>query len=224
MEKSERKRKASVEEVPDKNQIPERWSDEETDQLLTYIEENYDQYQQGKKAEFYQTISSKVIKSKSAESIKGRLRRLLDKYSKVKQLNNRTGSERIDWKWLEKMERIFGHRENVSPSLVSNVSTDYFSDEEREIKTEKERKKVVKKSKNNVESIVEIMGNISQSKVKISEQKLELEREKMERDHQLQMEKLEIEKQKWEYEREQSRMQHELMMKKLELQLKQINN
>ena len=44
MEKSERKRKASVEEVPDKNQIPERWSDEETDQLLTYIEENYDQY------------------------------------------------------------------------------------------------------------------------------------------------------------------------------------
>ncbi|RIA87844.1 hypothetical protein C1645_739818 [Glomus cerebriforme] len=188
VEKGERKRKASVEEANDKDQILERWSDEETDQLLTYIEENYEQYQQ-------------------------------DKYGKVKQLNNQTGSKRVKWKWLEKMERIFGHRENVSPSFVSNVSTDYFSDEEQEVKVEKEHKKVTKKAKNNIESLVEVMGSISQSKVKISEQKLELEREKMERDHKLQMEKLEIEKQKWEYEREQSRM-----MKKLELQLKQINN
>jgi hypothetical protein len=193
--------------------------------LLTYIEENYDQYQQGKKSDFYQIVSSKVFKkSKSAESIKGRLRRLLDKYSKIKQLNNQTGSKRVDWKWLEKMERIFGCRENVSPSFVSNVSTEYFSDEEQEVKIEKEHKKVAKKTKNNIESLVEIMGSISQSKVKISEQKLELEREKMEHDHKFQMEKLEVEKQKWEYEREHSRMQHELMLKKLELQLKQINN
>jgi len=80
---------------------------------LDFIEENYDQYQQGKKSEFYNTVSSKIITSKSPESIKGRLRRLLDKYEKVKQLNNKTGSGRTKWKWLEKMERIFGCRENT---------------------------------------------------------------------------------------------------------------
>src|SRR6266516_2060629 len=94
-EKGERKRKAAAEVINENNENPsgERWSDKETDQLLNYIEENYDQYQQGKKSEFYNTISSKVLKSKSSESIKGRLRRLLDKYEKVKQLNNKTGSE-----------------------------------------------------------------------------------------------------------------------------------
>ena len=201
--KGKRKRKAATEEVINENQIGERWSDEETDLLLNYIEENYDQYQQGKKSEFYNTVSSKIITSKSPESIKGRLRRLLDKYEKVKQLNNKTGSGRTKWKWLEKMERIFGCRENVSPSFVSNIFTNYFSDEEKEVnieKEEKESKKVVKKAKNNIESLVEIMSNISQSKVKISEQRLKLEQEKMERDHKLQIEKLEVEKQKWKYE------------------------
>jgi hypothetical protein len=66
--------------------------------LLDYLEENYDRYQQGKKSEFYNIVSSKVLKSKSAESIKGRLRRLLDKYKKVKQKNNKTGSGTIKWK------------------------------------------------------------------------------------------------------------------------------
>jgi len=123
------------------------------------------------------------------------LRQLLEKYDKVKQLNNQTGSGRINWKWLEKMKRIFGCRENISPSFVSNVSTDYFSDKEKE-KIEKEDNKVVKKKKNNIESLVEIMSSVSQAKIKISEQKLELEREKMKHDYKLQMEKLEVEKQK----------------------------
>ena len=118
-EKGERKRKAATEKVINENQIGKRWSDEDTGLLLNYIEENYDQYQQGKKSEFYNTIFSKVLKSKSPESIKGRLRKLLDKYEKVKQLNNKTGSERTKWKWLEKMERIFEYRENVFFSFVS---------------------------------------------------------------------------------------------------------
>ncbi|CAB4421683.1 unnamed protein product [Rhizophagus irregularis] len=141
--KGERKRKAADDNV-------ERWSDEETSQLLYYLEENYDQYQQGKKSGFYNTISSKVLKSKSAESIKGRLRRLLDNEE----------------------------------------------EKEREIKTDdkKENKRAIKKTKNNIEVLVEMMGNISQSKVQISEQRLKMEQEKMERDHKFQMEKLEVEK------------------------------
>ena len=114
------------------------------------------------------------------------------------------------------MDKIFGCRENINPSFISNDSTGYISDEV-EIKTEK----ITKKKKNSVESFVDIMNNISQSKLKLSEQRLELEREKMDNEFKLQKEKMEIEKQKWEYEREQSRMLHELAMKKLELQLSQ---
>lgn len=49
------------------------------------------------------------------------------------------------------MERIFRCQKNVSPSFVSNISTDYFSEEEKEkeIKTDdkKENKKAIKKTK-----------------------------------------------------------------------------
>jgi hypothetical protein len=96
------------------------------------------------------------------------------------------------------MKRIFGCQENMSPSFISNISTDYFSEEEKEkeIKTDdkKENKRAIKKTKNNIEALVEMMGNVSQSKVKISEQKLKIEQEKMERDHKFQMEKLEVKK------------------------------
>lgn len=134
----------------------------------------------------------------------------------MKKQNDKTGSDRIDWKWFDQMDKIFGCRENINPSFISNDSTGYISDEV-EIKTEK----ITKKKKNSVESFVDIMNNISQSKLKLSEQRLELEREKMDNEFKLQKEKMEIEKQKWEYEREQSRMLHELAMKKLELQLSQ---
>jgi len=98
----------------------------------------------------------------------------LEKYEKVKKQNDKTGSDRIDWKWFDQMDRIFGCCENINPSFISNDSTGYISDEV-EVKTEK----VSKKKKNNIESIVDIMNSISQSKLKISEQRLELEREKM---------------------------------------------
>jgi hypothetical protein len=197
-------------------QITERWSDEETGKLLSYLEDNYEKLQQGKKAAIYKAISTEIIKTKTSDSIKGRISRLLEKYEKVKKQNDKTGSDRIDWKWFDQMDRIFGCRENINPSFISNDSTGYISDEV-EVKTEK----VSKKKKNNIESIVDIMNSISQSKLKISEQRLELEREKMGNEFKLQREKMEIEKQKWEYEREQSRMLHELAMKKLELQLSQ---
>ena len=55
--------------------------------MLIYLEENYKQYQHGKKSEFYDIISSKIIISKFAESIKRRLHRLLDKCKTIKQSN-----------------------------------------------------------------------------------------------------------------------------------------
>ncbi|GBC14993.2 hypothetical protein GLOIN_2v1795282 [Rhizophagus irregularis DAOM 181602=DAOM 197198] len=171
-------------------QLTERWSDEETDKLLSYLEDNYEKLQQGKKAA----------------------------YENVKKQNNQTGSERVDWKWFDIMDRIFGCRENINSSFLSNDSTEFISDEE-----EKEVKNT-KRKKNSVESLVDVMNNINQSKNKLAEQKFELEREKMNKEYKLQSERLEVEKQKWEYEREQAHMRHELLMKQIELQIAQTQN
>ena len=50
---------------------PDRWSDEETEKLLDYLEENFDKFRQGKKSEFYTLVSRDIIRSKFAKSIKG---------------------------------------------------------------------------------------------------------------------------------------------------------
>ena len=172
-----------------KPQVNDRWNDEETEKLLDYLEENFDKFRQGKKTEFYTLVSRDVIKSKTMESIKGRLNRLLEKYDKVKQQNNQSGSGRIDWKWMEKMDRIFGCRENISPSYVSNQETGYISDETNEAeKIEQDHTKKI------VETLIDVINSISETKVKISEEKLALEREKINNEFKIQMEKLELEK------------------------------
>jgi hypothetical protein len=135
--------------------------------LLSYLEENYEKLQQGKKTAIYNSISSEVIKAKSSASIKGRIKRLLEKYEKIKKENDQT--KRIDWKWFDKMDRIFGCHESGNPSTISNDSR-YISDEEKEVKVEKVKK-------NSIKSLVDVINNINQSELKISEQRLELERE-----------------------------------------------
>ncbi|PKY51822.1 hypothetical protein RhiirA4_469083 [Rhizophagus irregularis] len=92
------------------------WSDDETDKLLSYLKDNYEKLLQGgKKAAMYNLISTEIIKTKSSDSIKGRIKRLL--------------------------ENIFGCRENINTSFLSNDSTRYISnDEEKEVKTTKRKR------------------------------------------------------------------------------------
>ena len=52
----------------------------------------------------YNLISTEIIKTKSSDSIKGRIKRLLEKYEKVKKQNDQTGSQKVNWKWFKKME------------------------------------------------------------------------------------------------------------------------
>ncbi len=54
------------------------------------------------------------------------------------------------------MDRIFGCHKNINSFFISNDSIEYISDEV-EIKTEK----VIKKKKNSVEFLVDIINNIS---------------------------------------------------------------
>ncbi|PKC53006.1 hypothetical protein RhiirA1_456398 [Rhizophagus irregularis] len=139
-------------------------------------------------------------------------------YGEVKAHNEKSGVERKDWDWYEKMDAIFGTRENIAPSFIVNRSTDIDGEESSgmEPKTPKRSKK------NNVDTIAMAISTMSETRERVWEKKLELEKERIEKNHTIEMGKLEVEKQKWEFEREKMKMEHELKLK--EMEFKQSNN
>lgn len=92
--------------------------------------------------------------------------------------------ERKDWYWYDKLDMIFGTRENITPSFVANKSTDII-EEEVEVKKEIYKKP---KNKNNVEVMTIAIGEMNQSRERIWEQKMILEREKMNQNYELEKE------------------------------------
>ena len=138
---------------------------------------------------------------------------MLKYYGEVKSHNEKTGVERKDWEWFDKMDAIFGNRENIVPSFIANRSTDIDSEDSSSIES-----KLPKKSKkNHVDSIVIAITAMSETRERVWEKKLELEKEKIEKNHAIEMGKLEVEKQKWGFEREKMKMEHELKLKEIEL-------
>ncbi len=59
------------------------------------------------------------------------------------------------------MKSIFKYYKNILSLFVSNIFIDYLNNKEKKVKIEKKDKKVIKKKKNNVESLIEIMSSIS---------------------------------------------------------------
>ncbi|CAB4427210.1 unnamed protein product [Rhizophagus irregularis] len=74
-------------------------------------------------------MSTNVLKTKEPNAIKSKLARMVKIYSEVKKHNEKSGVERRDWEWYEKMDNIFGTRENITPSFIANKITD-IEDEE----------------------------------------------------------------------------------------------
>lgn len=127
--------------------------------------------------------------------------------------------ERKDWYWYDKLDIIFGTRENITPSVIANKSTDIIEDEV--VKKEGGKKL---KGKNNVEVMSMAIVEMNQSRERIWEQKMKFEKEKLDKSHELEKERMEVEKEKWAYEkeraiaeRERAKMEFELRMKELEL-------
>jgi hypothetical protein len=133
-------------------------------------------------------------------------------YSEVKKHNEKSGEARKDWVWYEKMDRLFGTRENIAPSFIANRSTDNEDDEPLNIETKFPKKQ----KKNNVDSIAVAISTMSESRERVWDKKIELEREKMEKSHEVEMKRLEVEQQKWKFEMEKIKMEHELKMKEME--------
>src|SRR6266542_1827515 len=107
-------------------------------------------------------------------------------YGEVKNHNEKSGAERKDWEWYDKMNAIFGTRENIVPSFIANRSTDIDSEESSGI----EPKPPKKLKKNNVDSIAMAISTMSETRERVWEKKLELERERIEKNHTIEMGKL----------------------------------
>jgi len=161
-------------------------------------------------------MSKNVLKNKEPVAIKSKLSRMVKTYSEVKNHNERTGAERKDWEWFDKMDDLFGTRENISPSFIANKSTDV----ENEEPLDNESKPIKKLKKNNVDAIAAAISTMSETRERVWDKKIELEKEKMA----IELSKLEVEKQKWEFEREKMKMEHELRLKEMELRLNQNSN
>ncbi|PKY62522.1 hypothetical protein RhiirA4_489117 [Rhizophagus irregularis] len=119
-------------------QLTERWSDEKTDKLLSYLEDNYEKLQQEKKAAVYNSISIEVIKTKTSASIKRWVQRLLVKYENVKKQNNQTGSERVDWK-CDKEEKEVKNTKRKKNSVESLLQSERLEVEKQKWEYEREQ-------------------------------------------------------------------------------------
>jgi len=97
----------------------------------------------------FNKILANILKNKELNAIKSKLTRIIKTYGNVKKHNKKTGAERKDWVWYEKMDNIFGIRENILPSFIANRNTDI--EEEESLNSESKLPKKLKK--NNVDSI-----------------------------------------------------------------------
>ncbi|CAG8731208.1 8339_t:CDS:2, partial [Funneliformis mosseae] len=157
------------------NESNNNWQGYEIDLLIQYISDNFNEYKKGNKTKLFNEMSANLLKNKEPAAIKSKLSRMIKTYSEVKKHNEQTGVERKDWEWFDKMDCIFGIRENISPSFITNR----FTDTENEEPLNNESKPVKKLKKNNVDAIATAITMMSETRERVWDKKIELEKEKM---------------------------------------------
>jgi len=203
------------------------WDKDETEALLGYLDDNFRHWSSGKKIIFYQKAAdSGQLPGRDIEQIKNKVNKLRKKYLDEKVKVNSTGAEPSKWQWYDKMDDIFGHRENVKPScIISATKPVEVKDSDDESDKEEISEKVVhrKKRKLNPASMLcdaiaalgESRNQVWDKKMALKDQqrkdKVEIERMKTEYEFKLKQQELDIEKIK--AENEQRRL--DLEMEKL---------
>jgi hypothetical protein len=228
------------------------WNDESTGLLLSFLEENFTVYKKNKSS-FAKLAATKIFPGKLWEQIKNKLSRLVNRYNEIKEKENQTGREaQAKWKWFDRLDVLFGTRENHNPGfLVDGFSDDvqiFDSSKEKEIKeeiltTEIKDSKVTKKRKSfSQDPLAEAIVSMGNARQIIWEKKLALESEQFSKRQEFEKqikdaevafkrEELEVERiraetlqKKMEFEIEQSRMEYQLKIKELELKMLQFSN
>jgi hypothetical protein len=185
------------------------WGVDDIETLLCYLDENFRHWSSGKKIVFYQkAASSGQLPGRDAEQIKNKINRLRKKYLDEKAKANGTGAEPSKWQWYDRMDSIFGHRENVTPSCIISAKSARAkdSDEESDTETKEEINRRKKRRKVNpaamlsdaIVSLGESRNQVWDKRLALQDQerkdRAEIEKLKVEYDFQLKKEELELER------------------------------
>ncbi|CAB4409757.1 unnamed protein product [Rhizophagus irregularis] len=101
------------------------WDDTNTGLLISFLEDNFDIYKKNK-SNFAKTAATKIFSGKSWKQIKNILSLLVTKYNEIKEKENKTGRvTQVKWKWFDRLDALFGTRENHNPGFL----VDGFSDD-----------------------------------------------------------------------------------------------
>ena len=201
------------------------WDDINTGLLLSFLEDNFVIYKKNKSS-FAKLVVTKVFTGKSWEQIKNKLARLVTKYNEIKAKEGQTGREaQAKWKWFERLDALFGTRENHNPGFLvdgfsDNIQLFDYVNKENEIReecpieTEKKDDQTTKKRKFSQDPLAETivsMGNIRQT---IWEKRIALESEQFEKKQEFEKEVREAEVSCRKQELEIERIKAETLQKK----------
>lgn len=109
--------------------IVDRWSDDEVQALLSlFAEESIQQQLHGatRNDKVYACISARLGDlniHRSSKQVREKLKKLKQDYKKIKDHNNRSGSDRKSGKWFERLDAVLGHRSYFSSSLEAKDIT-----------------------------------------------------------------------------------------------------
>ncbi|CAG8496067.1 4425_t:CDS:2 [Dentiscutata heterogama] len=175
------------------------WSHPDINKLLGILAVNWELYKSNK-TKFCATAAIKLGKNKTGTQVKTKLQNLKTKYSNERK--EVTGKATSKWPYLEKMDRLFGSRENINPDyLIWSLSSDE-KDKAIGMKEERAKEKTsaafaridFEREKFNKEFKEKVTER--QNRIDLEREKLKMENERltkqMEMDHKLQMAELEF--------------------------------
>jgi hypothetical protein len=214
------------------------WSKIELKIMLDFISENYKKWCGNKNKVYEDLAKAGILVGRDINQIRNKMNKLRVKYFDERKECNRTGASPSVWEWYNRLDELYGHKENADPSYLSDsltINKDIEKESEDEVilindvKVKEEFKKNNNNSKRHKPNIVDTLSNaivsMNESKEKFFDKKLdlhnremnsrmELERYKVEQKMELKRIELEIQKQKLEIEK----LNAENTKKKLELE------
>lgn len=120
----------------------ECWNLAQTNALLAYLADNFHSYSKGIKINFHQKAAAFLGQGRTAGQVKNKIDRLIKQYEEIKNNQNTTGEGRKDWIHYQKLDEMFGCRDNVNPELlVSGTGEEKYREDDTLDKVKKQTKK-----------------------------------------------------------------------------------
>jgi hypothetical protein len=180
---------------------------------------------------FYNNVAQAgTLPGRDEMQIKNKLSKLHDKYMHKKDAMNSTGAAPSSWKWLSKMEEIFGQCSNIEPEYLVHATDARLnsSGEEGEESEESQLSEQVHKSKcrrtgnRGIQALTEAITKRWESRDEITKAKLEKDDTNRREELDIKKGKLEVERmdaQTCRIEAETQKLEAENQKKMLELEI-----